>query len=84
MLDLAKSIDQPWLLIDDLNEIVSSDEKFGDRNFSPTRRKYLESFITDTGLIDLGFIGNTFTWRNDREGLGHIRQRLHRALTNET
>lgn len=72
------------MLIGDLNEIASSDENFGGKNFGSTSRKYLENFITDTGLIDIGFIGNIFTWRNKREGLGHIRQRLDRALANET
>lgn len=39
--------------------------------------------MQNTGTIDLGFIGNTFTWRNNREGLAHIRPRLDRAIVND-
>lgn len=32
---------------------------------------------------DLGFMGNKFTWRNNKYGIKHIRQRLDRAIANE-
>lgn len=31
------------------------------------------------GLIDLGFMGNRFTWNNGREGDAYVQQRLDRA-----
>ncbi|KAH7865091.1 hypothetical protein Vadar_002091 [Vaccinium darrowii] len=38
-----------------------------------------EDFIDQCNLIDLGLTGYPFTWRNNREGEGHIQERLDRA-----
>lgn len=71
-------------MIGDFNEIHSSNEKFGGRSFESNSHCYLDNFMDITGSIDLGFQGNVFTWRNNRVGLGHIRQRLDRALSNDS
>ena len=37
------------------------------------------SVLLHCGLIDLGFIGNRFTWNNSREGDAYVHLRLDRA-----
>nr|POE75985.1 hypothetical protein CFP56_23447 [Quercus suber] len=37
-------------------------------------------FMTNTGAIDLGFNGPSFTWSNRREGLANIKERLDQCL----
>lgn len=72
------------MMIGDLNEILTSDEKFGGRPCGSSSINYLENFMLNTGTIDLGYKGSTFTWRNNRIGLGHIRQCLDRAIANDS
>ena len=37
----------------------------------------------NTGAIDLGFIGHSFTWSNRREGLANIKERLNQCLCDQ-
>lgn len=48
----------PWLVIGDLNEVVSPSEKKGGRPFNASQALHLNQFIDKAGLIDLGFNGN--------------------------
>lgn len=42
----------------------------------------LSRFLRTTGMIDLGFSGNPYTWSNGRKGRGLIMERLDRGLAN--
>ncbi|XP_060974235.1 uncharacterized protein LOC133039370 [Cannabis sativa] len=70
----------PWVLIGDLNCIGSQEEKVGGRKVTSVDTKWLRNFMGNTGGIDLQFIGNKFTWQNNRFSGGLIRERLDRAL----
>jgi hypothetical protein len=37
-------------------------------------------FINQLGLVDLGFVGNPFTWCNNRHGFDTIKERLDKDL----
>ena len=43
----------------------------------------LRDFMLNTGAIDLGFIGPSFTWSNRREGLANIKERLDQCLCDQ-
>ncbi|KAL5832771.1 hypothetical protein ACOSQ3_016445 [Xanthoceras sorbifolium] len=65
---IRKCFKGPWLVAGDFNEIVSLSEKRGGRsNFS--KSGFLE-WINNNGLIDMGFIGQKFTWMAKR-GVGN-------------
>lgn len=40
------------------------------------------TMMQDIGLVDLGFKGQPFTWRNNREGEKRIQERLDREIAN--
>lgn len=66
----------PWLVIGDLNVIFNSGEKQGGLPFDRKKVEPILNLIQRTGLEDLGYNGNTFTWSNKREGTTNIKQRL--------
>ncbi|XP_060973692.1 uncharacterized protein LOC133038980 [Cannabis sativa] len=70
----------PWLLLGDLNCIYSQEEKVGGRKVSYNDTRWLRNFMENTGSVDLQFIGNKFTWQNNRFSGGLIRERLDRAI----
>ena len=43
----------------------------------------LNEVIDKSGLINLQFSCNPFTWSNRREGLANIKERLDRAFAND-
>ena len=68
----------PWVVMGDFNDIVSSDEKRGGRGcFSKTG---FSDWISDNRLLDMGFIGQKFTWMTRRGLCEDIWERLDRAL----
>lgn len=74
----------PWLCLGDFNEILSSEEK---QRRIPRSLRLMEEFrsvLLHCELIDLGYNGNIFTWRNGRRGDAYVQERLDRACaTNE-
>lgn len=73
---------QPWMLAGDFNIIVDSGEKRGGQNLDSGAMHDFQNFIHQNGLVDMGFIGDIFTWCNNRRGHARIRERLDRVLGN--
>lgn len=80
--DHVSNIEGPWMLIEDLNEVVIESEKFRGR---PLWRKnlFLKPFLNNTGGVDLGFSGRRYMWMNGQQGLALIKERLDRAVAND-
>lgn len=72
-----------WLCLGDFNAVVSQQDKMGGRTVrNSSLSRSMSRFLWQTGVIDLGFSGNPFTWTNGREGSGLIMGRLDRGLGN--
>ncbi|XP_070675640.1 uncharacterized protein [Malus domestica] len=63
------------LVIGDFNDIVDDAEKDGGNYRSMASTRDFRDFLADNELLDLGFEGYPFTWRNKRDD-GLIQQRL--------
>lgn len=77
---IVQDLNLPWVMAGDFNEILNLTEKKGGR-----------PRFTDTGfndclyrnlLIDMGFVGQQFTWVNSTTNLNPIRSRLDRGVCN--
>lgn len=69
----------PWVCIGDYNEIPASEEKQGRLPKAQHLMQEFRSVLIQCGLIDLGFMGNWFTWNNGREGDTYVQLRLDQA-----
>ncbi|XP_059454884.1 uncharacterized protein LOC132185076 [Corylus avellana] len=59
-------------------------EKSGSRAFGSSSHGDFVDFVHSNALVDLGFVGNRFTWSNCRMGRANIRERLDRGLANQS
>ena len=64
--NLGNSIGGGRLLLGDFNSILSFSEKCGGCAFGSSTHYDFVDFVHSNALIDLGFIGNKFTWSNHR------------------
>lgn len=81
--NLAAISDLPWCMIGDYNDMMHVHEKQGGR---PHERVLLEGFkaaVYESGLDDLGFIGNEYTWEKSRGSRRWVQERLDRGLANQ-
>lgn len=80
---LSSSVQSPWLLAADFNDIAHSGEKKGGAPVSQRKSNVFVQNIDACHLLDLGAIGSKFTWRGPLfNGWSRIYERLDRALSN--
>ena len=74
---------RPWLCLGDFNEILSNDEKRGGVDRPQQAMDKFRDALCDFSLMDIGFEGDIFTWRNHGKTLNtYIFERLDRATAN--
>ncbi|XP_027156321.1 uncharacterized protein LOC113757111 [Coffea eugenioides] len=69
-----------WLIAGDFNDIVSNAEKWGGNRREEGSFKPFKDFINDNQLLEIGFEGHPWTWCNNWEGEGEIKQQMDRGL----
>ncbi|KAH7842236.1 hypothetical protein Vadar_003011 [Vaccinium darrowii] len=69
-----------WIIWGDMNDILSPQEKQGGLARPSWSFRGFKKFVDDCGLVDLGFSGYPFTWRNNRCGDEYVQERLDRVL----
>ncbi|MQL87437.1 hypothetical protein Taro_019969 [Colocasia esculenta] len=82
LLDQGDSLSLPWLVGGDFNCVTNGSEKKGGALARPTAMLDFNSFISAAGLLDAGFVGQPFTWSNNRVGHASVKARLDRILVN--
>lgn len=82
LLAFLESCQCPWVCLGDFNFTVNDNEVFsknrGGAGSSTTN--YLKELIFEHGAIDLGYLGNAFTWARGSWGSSAIKRRLDRAI----
>lgn len=72
----------PWIGLGDYNCLLSSVDKKGGLSFASSSSSSMRNRVDALGLIDMGFIGNPYTWTNKRPAKANVKERLDRALAN--
>lgn len=70
---LSLNSDFSCLVTGDFNDYATRNEKSGESLLPNHSRykKFVESFESCGGLMDLGCVGPSFTWTNSRKGLAN-------------
>lgn len=72
----------PWG-IGDFNAILNLEERWRLALFHPTSFSDFLNFLTLTGLVDICFKGNPFTWANNSQGRKCVSAKLDRMAVNQ-
>ena len=83
LVSLKNQCQMPWIVFGDFNEILNSDEKLGWLERDARQMKGFRDCLCYCGLIDMGFVGQWFTWCNGRFGEQRTLVRLDRMVANE-
>lgn len=82
--DMSTSINLPWIVIGDFNEVRNqNDQKLGGNPVNLNRCNAFNSCISESGLIDVGSTRLKFTWLN-KPNRRRIQEKLDRALVNSS
>ena len=80
---LKRQCNMPWIVFGDFNEILNSDEKLGWLDRDARQMEGFRECLSNCELIDMGFVGQRFTWCNGRIGEQGMLVRLDRMVANE-
>ncbi|XP_026439065.1 uncharacterized protein LOC113337670 [Papaver somniferum] len=83
LVSIAETITIHWLVMGDLNVVLSREEKKGSNLFDEGEATIFRNKISDMNLQDLGFKGYPYTWSNHRTDNSRVEKRLDRAMSNE-
>ena len=70
----------PWICVRHFNEITQQGEKLGGVLRSHNQEQRFREVINEYGFMDLGFIGQRFTWSKHFQDGRSIQERLDRGL----
>jgi len=65
---LLESYQSLWTCIGDFNFIISDDEQIGGNKGRTSTTNYLKELMFEFNAVDLGYLGNKFTWARGRWG----------------
>ncbi|WJX23885.1 hypothetical protein P8452_13067 [Trifolium repens] len=81
--NIADTINIPWLMIGDFNEIAKLDEKKGGAPTDIRKCHNFNNWINDCKLIEVTTVGTRFTWRGPKwNGRDRVFKKLDRVLCN--
>uniref|UniRef100_A0A8R7QRC4 Reverse transcriptase domain-containing protein n=1 Tax=Triticum urartu TaxID=4572 RepID=A0A8R7QRC4_TRIUA len=79
--NLKQQNNKPWLCAGDFNEILHSWEKEGGPPRGQACMDRFKAALENCELRDLGYVGDTFTWRNHSHmAEKYVKERLDRAV----
>ncbi|KAK1380464.1 Endonuclease/exonuclease/phosphatase family protein [Heracleum sosnowskyi] len=80
---LANGNSLPWVLIGDMNNVLSREDKRGGRLYPQWLIQGFKDVVEDCALIDMNLVGYPFTWERGYGTDKWVEVRLDRALATE-
>lgn len=71
-----------WFIYRDFNMVFNQKDKKGGTPVENSSNGGYNATINNLRLIDVGFVGNLYTWTNRRKGSANIQERLDRGFSN--
>lgn len=78
--NLSRDNSMPWVLIGDMNNVCSQEDKKGGRPYPQSLITGFIDVLEDCNLIDINLVGYPYTWEIGAETSDWIEVRLDRAL----
>lgn len=76
VIKIANRINIPWMIIGDLNVVLTNEEKKGTRPFDRNEADTFNDVISNMRLQDIVFTCYPFTWCNQRVDNGRVEERM--------
>lgn len=76
--DFGNSLDKPWIVLGDFNNVLKSGERFNGRVVTQYEIKDFVNCCNSLGLVDIQSVGQLFTWSNNT-----VCSKLDRAMINQ-
>ncbi|XP_019171107.1 PREDICTED: uncharacterized protein LOC109166674 [Ipomoea nil] len=70
----------PWMIAGDFNAILNTEETSNQNASGNYRNDDFRNWMFNEGLVDLGYIGQTFTWKRGNDQTTFKGARLDRAI----
>ncbi|XP_057415008.1 uncharacterized protein LOC130709893 [Lotus japonicus] len=86
LIQLKAEVNGHWICFGDLNAITSNSKKKRRGGVDKTVEQ-LDSFIqclNQCGLVDLGYLGQSYTWCNGRQDEANIQERLDKGVATQS
>ncbi|XP_058076517.1 uncharacterized protein LOC131225104 [Magnolia sinica] len=80
---IGRNISVPWAVGGDFTAIAEASERWGSNVSGRLSLSEFADAIQNAGLSDAGFVGNRYTWSNNRAGNARIWAWLDRILVND-
>lgn len=81
--ELSTRSNLPWCIIGDFNDMMWVEEKRGGQKHPVSLLQGFTRVIEDCGLLDLGYVGEQFTWEKSRGKHNWIQECLDRGLATQ-
>ena len=79
---IAQLHNLPWLMLGDFNEVLCGEDKFGGNQVNLNRALEFKECLDECNMLDLGFAGPKYTWKNCRPITSLILERIDRCFAN--
>lgn len=86
LMALLESCNCLWVCLGDFNFTLEDNEisNKGSRGAGDSKNNFLKELVFEFGAIDLGYLGNAYTWARGKWGSAAIKRRLDRAIATVT